>query len=122
MAPGAAGLGHADDEDRATSMLELAERVLPGLRDHLTYVDRLPAVGDTPGSPLHLMGPIYGWEAIPSQIGARRLAPRTPIKGLVLAGQWTQPGHGLVTVAQSGLGAARLILGKPSAPPMPLNL
>ena len=122
MAPSTAGLGHAADEDRAASMLELAERVLPGLSEHLTYLDRLPPVGETPGSPLHLMGPIYGWEAISSQIGARRLAPRTPIKGLVLAGQWTQPGHGLVTVAQSGLGAARLILGKPSAPPLPLNL
>jgi prolycopene isomerase len=122
MAPGASGLGHADDEDRGASLIELAGRVLPGLGDHLTYVDRLPAVGDTPGSPLHLMGPIYGWEAIPSQIAARRLAPRTPIKGLLLAGQWTQPGHGLVTVAQSGLGAARLILGTPSTPPLPLNL
>jgi prolycopene isomerase len=49
MAPDAVGLGHADDEDRATSMLELAERVLPGLGGHLTYLDRLPAVGDAPG-------------------------------------------------------------------------
>jgi prolycopene isomerase len=95
----------------ADKLLELGERVLPGLRDHLTFVQ-----GATDGGqqryPLHRLGPMYGWAASPQQAGARRLPHRTPVQGLLLAGHWTQPGHGIWTVVLSGIHVARLVLGR----------
>jgi prolycopene isomerase len=98
-------------EDR---MFEVAERVLPGLRDHLTYIDT-PAVSQLPGSPhLHLLGPYSGWAATPEQSGLHRLAQRTPVRGLLLAGAWTRPGHGVWTVVRSGMAAADFVLNHPA--------
>ena len=110
-----------DDARLADRLLSVAEQVLPGLRDHLTFVE---TTAQSPGHPtVHRMGPIYGWAVSPSQSGLRRLAPKTPIAGLVLAGQWTQPGHGIFAVVESGIQAARLALGAPTAvPPLPLGL
>ena len=69
------------------------------------------------------MGPIYGWMNSPAQTGLRRLAPTTPVSGLLLAGQWTQPGAAMLWVAESGIQAARLALGATTAaPPLPLGL
>lgn len=98
------------DDAAADAMLTLAEQVLPGLRNRLTYVEG----ADRPGAhrfPLHRMGPIYGWALTPNQSGTRRLGPITPIRGLYLAGQWTQPSPGVMPVIASGLRAARLVLG-----------
>jgi prolycopene isomerase len=123
IAPRAADAMPPAEQDRfATRMLELAEDVLPGLRGRLTYVE-----GAGPGTaarfPLHRLGPIYGWAVGPQQAGVRRLPQRTPVAGLYLAGQWTQPGHGVSTVVQSGIQAARLVLGiAPRAGVFPLRL
>jgi phytoene dehydrogenase-like protein len=69
------------------------------------------------------MGPIYGWSLSPAQFGPRRLSPRTPVNGLFLAGQWTQPAHGVFSVMESGIQAARLVLDVPTAvPPLPIGL
>lgn len=54
-------------------------------------------------------GAWYGWAPTVAQSGSRRLAPTTPIGGLVLAGHWTRPGPGLVNAAASGRLAARLV-------------
>lgn len=115
-----AGLGPHDDAYRVDRMLELAEQVLPGLRQHLTHLE---PVGPDSGSALHHLGPIYGWAGSPQTTGLGRLDQHTPIGGLLLAGQWTRPGPGIATVVQSGIGAARLALGVTTdAPPLPLRL
>jgi phytoene dehydrogenase-like protein len=107
----------ANDEVRiAGQLLSFAEQVLPGLRDHLTFVET-PQSG-APHPAVHPLGPIYGWAMSPGQFGPRRLAPRTPVAGLFLAGQWTQPAHGVFAVMESGIQAARLVLGAPSAVPV----
>jgi phytoene dehydrogenase-like protein len=108
--------------DLAEKMLALAEQVLPGLRQHLTFI--YDAGGETgAGHPLHLMGPYGGWVNTPRQSGPRRLPQQTPVSGLLLAGEWTQPGLGIWTVMESGIRAARLVLGTPAAAPiMPLHL
>jgi prolycopene isomerase len=104
----------------AERMLELAEQVLPGLRQHLTFEDEGPAGA---GSRVHLLGPYSGWAVTPQQSGVRRLPQETPVAGLLLVGQWTRPGLGISTVVQSGIGAARSALGGPtSAPALPLQV
>jgi prolycopene isomerase len=108
IAPRVAGAITPTEHDRlAARMLDLAESALPGLRDHTTYV--AGAGPTTARFPLQQVGPIYGWAALPSQVGPRRLPQRTSVEGLFLAGQWTQPGPGIVTVMQSGVQAARLV-------------
>lgn len=105
----------------ADHLMSFAEQVLPGLRDHLTFIE--PSATGAEHSRVHRMGPIYGWSASPAQFGPRRLSPRTPVDGLYLAGQWTQPAHGIFSVMESGIQAARLALGVPTAvPPLPLGL
>lgn len=112
----------AGDRELAEKMLDLSEQVLPGLRAHLTYVHGADARNGTE-YPLHHMGPYGGWVATPRQSGPRRLPPQTPVSGLLLAGEWTQPAHGIWTVMQSGIRAARLALGTPAAAPLiPLQL
>lgn len=59
---------------------------------------------------LNRQGANYGWAMSPQQSGLYRLAPRTGIKGIYMAGHWTRPGCGLSTVAQSGAAAARMIV------------
>jgi len=121
-APTQAGQERASGGEFADRMLELAERVLPGLREHLTFVEESsPETG--PRSRLDRMGPVYGWAVSPEQSAVRRLPQRTPVDGLILAGHWTQPGHGVSFVVASGVGAARLVLGRStSAPLLPLAL
>ena len=97
----------------AADYVRRAEAVLPGLREHLAY-----AVGANNGPsgpdrlPLHRFDAVYGWANTPSASGPFRLSPTTPIRGLVLAGQWTQPGFGVWTVVASGIQASRLVLGQ----------
>lgn len=100
----------SSDAGLAEPMLSLAERLLPGLRDHLTAVvgvDRAAARGLA----LHRIGSIYGAAMTPAQVGAKRLNHQTAIHGLYLVGQWTQPGAGVPWVIQSGIQVARRVLG-----------
>jgi prolycopene isomerase len=118
-------MGKPTPEERAQiadSMLEQAEKILPGLREHITFVAR--GEGDESEEyPLRQIGPIYGWDASPKQAATNRLANKTPIDGLYLVGHWTQPGHGIWTVASSGVNVARLVLGvATSKGPFPLYL
>lgn len=55
-------------------------------------------------------GALYGWSQIPGQVYLNSFSQATPIKGLYLAGHWTFPGGGVVTVALSGMSAARLVM------------
>jgi phytoene dehydrogenase-like protein len=109
--PDAGALSPAAAARFAAELLDLAETVLPGLRDHLTFVDGRSEEGGQQ-YPLHRVGPMYGWAASPQQAGARRLPHRTPVQGLLLAGHWTQPGHSIWTVVLSGIHVARMVLGR----------
>jgi phytoene dehydrogenase-like protein len=103
-----------DDRRLGERMLELAEHVLPGLGGSLTKVVGA-ARGGAAGLPVHRMEVMYGWELSPKQAGRRRLPQEAPVEGLLLAGQWTQPGGGVITVVASGIQAARLALGRPAS-------
>lgn len=122
VAPPPHGGTPRDDGALASGMLALAERVLPDLRRHLTFVDQGPAgAGASPR--LRELGPYSGWAASPRQFGIRRLPRETPVAGLTLVGQWTRPGHGIWPVVASGVAAARVVLGAPTAAPvLPLGV
>jgi phytoene dehydrogenase-like protein len=102
-----------DRTEIASHYVRLAEEVIPDLGEHITY-----ALGSDQGPsgpydlPLHLIGPIYGWDNSPSNSGTNRLPQKTPIRDLYLAGQWTRPGHGVWTVMGSGVQVTRLILNE----------
>jgi prolycopene isomerase len=107
--------------DITNQLLQIAEKILPGLRNHITF-----AVGSEgnveDGTALHTIGPMYGWENSFNQTGPRRLSPITPINDLYLTGHWTQPGSGIWTVVLSGILAARIGLNKKlSYPIWPLD-
>jgi prolycopene isomerase len=108
-------------EKFAGSLIHHAEKVLPGLRDNITYIADSSEEGNLE-FPLHKLENIYGWANSTSQAGPLRLAINTPISGLYLTGHWTQPGSGIWTVVLSGINAARYVMGKDlSAPIWPLN-
>ena len=97
----------------AAHYVRLAEEVIPGLGGHITHALGADHGPDGPSTlPLHLMGPIYGWDNSPANSGPNRLPQKTPYRGLYLAGHWTQPGHGVWTVMASGVQVARLILNE----------
>jgi phytoene dehydrogenase-like protein len=60
------------------------------------------------GYVVHGFDSIYGWKTTPWQAGLGRPTLRTPVKGLILAGQWTQPLQGVMTTILSGREAARI--------------
>ncbi len=98
------------DKDRTTDrLLGLAERVFPGLREHMVF-----ALGGTPRTleryTLNQRGAMYGWEPSPDQVGPLRLGGGGPVEGLLLAGHWTRPGPGVYGALSSGLDAARRAL------------
>lgn len=94
-------------------MLEAAEHVIPGLRDHLTFCEL--------GTPLTndfycetRRGGCYGSAKTPWQVGPFAFSTRGAIPGLYLCGASTLS-HGVAGAALSGLFAARDILGRSSA-------
>jgi phytoene dehydrogenase-like protein len=93
----------------ATALLDKAEAMLPGLREHITLV---AGRQDNTAFPLLRLGPIYGWAATPEQSGPFRMSDTTPVPGLYLVGHWTKPAHGISSVFNSGVRVARLILGQ----------
>ncbi len=89
----------------AAGLLRAADQQAPGLKDHLL----LAGQGAAPAGYLtSVYEPIYGWASSPAHTALRRLGPRTPIHGLVLAGQWTRPGQGAMGVIFSGMEAANI--------------
>ena len=95
--------------DAAYQIIERAEQYIPGLRDHIEYIE----VG-TPltleGFTLNPGGTIFGWDNNIEQSMFNRLPQETPISNLLLAGAWTFPGGGQSAVIQSGAAAAKTIL------------
>jgi prolycopene isomerase len=98
----------SQDQSRFSAILFTEiKKHLPQLDDHLI----LPKNDDHPQGYLSKrFQPIYGWALTPQQSALGRLGQKPPIKGLYLAGQWTQPGPGIVPVILSGMTAVRAIL------------
>ena len=99
----------AAKERYAEELLRQFDGVLPGYRDHLTFLQS--------GTPQTLerytrnyRGATYGWELSPAQIGTKRLTHQTPIAGLYLSGHWTEEGPASFRVVLSGINTARLVL------------
>jgi prolycopene isomerase len=94
-------------QDMVDQLLDLAENVVPGLRDHIEVIE--PMTPRTIQSfTLQHDGVPYGWAATPDQ--KMRMPNNTGIDGLFLAGSWTLPFHGVSVAQISGHKAARLIL------------
>ncbi len=94
-------------------MLALAEQHLPGLQQHILFLEA--------GSPttmqrytLNHQGSAYGWDATPEQVGPNRFSNRSPIAGLYFAGHWSSPGGGVYGVSVSGVQAAQQVLNMSS--------
>ncbi len=90
-------------------MLALAERHLPGLHQHILFLEA--------GSPttmqrytLNHQGSAYGWDVTPEQVGPNRFSNRAPIAGLYFAGHWCSPGGGVYGVSVSGVQTAQQVL------------
>ena len=92
------------------AMLALAEKVWPGLNQHLLYVE-----GGSPNTleryTWNYQGAAYGWDLRADQTGARRIQNRSPIRGLYFAGHWATPGGGVCGAAVSGMQTAKSLLG-----------
>jgi len=102
-------------DDYVEPMLAEIERLLPGFRDRITFMDT--ATPETMERyTLNHRGAIYGWEATPTQSTGKRLKQRSPIDGLYLAGHWTEPGAGSFRAIYSGMTAALLVAGLESLP------
>lgn len=91
-------------------MLDFAESKFDGLKSHILFIES--------GSPatlhrytLNHKGAAYGWAVTPEQMGANRIANKSPIEGLYFAGHWTTPGGGVYGVSYSGVQTAQKILG-----------
>lgn len=85
-------------------------KILPAVKDHIEFYDAA-----TPATiykyTANSFGALYGWEQNPSQVFVNSFPAitKTP-KGLFLAGHWTFPGGGIVSVAISGALAGRRVL------------
>lgn len=92
--------------------ITLAERVLPGLRDHIVEKTAM-----TPRTiemfTLNHKGVPYGWNFTVDQ--QDRLPLKTDIGGLYLAGAWYWPAHSVAMTQLSGYLTSRLILDQEGA-------
>jgi len=95
-------------EDITRKIVDLAERVVPGLSRHTIVQD-----SSTPLTyeryTINTHGASMGWYLSAKEISSIR-TQETPISNLYLAGHWTFPGGGIPMVILSGINAARLVL------------
>jgi all-trans-retinol 13,14-reductase len=96
-------------------LLAQAERVIPGLAEHIVYREAATPLTHTrfTGS---TGGTSYGIAATPAQFLARRPGASTPVAGLYLAGASTRSGHGIIGAMVSGVTAADAILAQGMVP------
>jgi prolycopene isomerase len=90
-------------------MLSKAEKILPGLEGKIKVRDFSDPQTLERSTHAFSGGP-YGWDFTPDQVGIQRLQPVTPIRNLLLAGHWTNPGGGVANSMVSGLLASRRVL------------
>jgi len=105
-----AGNWRAHKERWIAALVEIADRTVGGLADHVLFAE-----GASPRTieryTRNSGGALYGWELSPRNVGPGRPALQTPIEGLHLVGHWTQPGGGVYGVVTSGVQVARSVLG-----------
>jgi phytoene dehydrogenase-like protein len=106
---------HVDPEYRrrkqalAAKLVDIAEGVLPGLREHVVWQESATPV--TQERFTHSTGGTsYGIEFACDQMGPLRVGPGTEIGGLYLCGASTPSGHGIANVMRSGVIAAGAVL------------
>lgn len=91
------------------SMIRLAERVAPGIREYAEVVEV-----STPLTNMRyagaMGGSIYGFNQPPRDNIVWRMGHRGPLDRLYFAGAWTQPGGGFETTIMSGRMAGGAIL------------
>ncbi len=91
------------------TMLGIAEKLIPGLKNHLLYIE-----GGSPATmqryTQNYQGSAYGWDVTPTQVGPARIQNQTPIQGLYFAGHWASPGGGVYGVSVSGVQATQKVL------------
>jgi phytoene dehydrogenase-like protein len=115
--PAEGGRYHRDPEYRRRktelmdSLLETAEAVLPGLREHVVWKEAATPV--TQERFTHSTGGTsYGIEYATDQMGPARIGYATEVPGLFLCGASTPAGHGIANVMFSGLRAAETAAGE----------
>jgi phytoene desaturase len=86
------------------------ERVFPGLRDSITFLESATPL-TMERFCLNHQGAAYAWENTPAQTGGNRSPHITPLAGLYLSGHWTQPGSGSLRALVSGVHTAQMVLG-----------
>jgi all-trans-retinol 13,14-reductase len=67
------------------------------------------------------LGAVYGFAQTVNQSNNKRLGNRSPIKGLSLAGSWTQAGGGYEGTMMTGLKSAHIVLNGMDRAWLPLN-
>jgi phytoene dehydrogenase-like protein len=113
--PAEGGRYHRDPEYRrrkqalAERLVAEAERVIPGLREHVEWKEAATPV--TQERFTHSTGGTsYGIEFATDQMGPMRMGPETDVAGLYLCGASTPSGHGIANVMRSGVVAAGAVL------------
>jgi phytoene dehydrogenase-like protein len=109
--PAEGGRYHRDPEyrrrkaDLMEELLETAERIIPGLREHVHWKEAATPV--TQERFTHSTGGTsYGIEYATDQTGPARIGYATEVAGLFLCGASTPAGHGIANVMRSGVIAA----------------
>jgi len=98
-------------DNRCEQIISIAEQVMPDLRRRIV-VKEYASPYTFEKFTQNRYGACYGWAMLPSQMGSGRLIAKTSFPGLFLAGHWTNPGGGIVSVAQSGIRAARYVIAR----------
>jgi len=113
--PTAGGQYHRDPSYRhrkdevAEWLVDSAERILPGLRDHIDWKEAASPVTQERFT-RSTGGTSYGIEYACDQLPPMRIGPTTEIQGLYLCGASTPSGHGISNVIRSGVAAAAAAL------------
>ncbi|HET9017164.1 MAG TPA: NAD(P)/FAD-dependent oxidoreductase, partial [Thermomicrobiaceae bacterium] len=111
----ARGIDWERDRERiADTFVRRAERLVPGLREHVvTRATRAPVdlLRDTGNSE----GAFAGWAFTPQLLSRGRPQQRTPVPGLYLAGHWTTPSAGVPWVMLSGHNTAGMVIADRAA-------
>lgn len=109
MDPDAVGDWPAHKAAVEAEVLSHLRRVLPGIEDHV--VTRSSASAKTAERfTLNRQGAMLGWEMSPDQLGARRPAIVSAVRGLYFVGHWTRPGGGITPVMASAVQAAEAVI------------
>jgi len=93
-------------DDVADMLIASAEKVIPGLSQHIVY-KRVATPLTLEQATLNSLGSAMGWYPEPR---AKMRSQKTPIKNLFQAGHWTFPGGSVPAVIISGRNAAQLVL------------